>query len=60
MIVISRQAGEAIVVGHDVTVTVVSVDGDEVLLQIEGPNGTSLERGEELARMISALPENKY
>ena len=60
MIVISRLAGEAIVVGHELTVTVVSVDGDEVLLQIEGPDEISLERGEELAIITDASPRIDY
>lgn len=48
MIVISRLKGEAIVVGHEFTVTVVGIEGDEVLLQIEGPAGPSCEEGEVL------------
>ena len=60
MIVISRLAGEAIVVGHELTVTVVSVDGDEVLLQIEGPDEISLERGEELVSITNASPRIDY
>jgi hypothetical protein len=39
---------------------VVSVDGDEVLLQIEGPDEISLERGEELASITDASPRIDY
>lgn len=48
MIVIPRLKGEAIVVGHAFTVTVVGIEGDEVLLQIDEPAETSCERGEVL------------
>ncbi len=48
MIVISRLKGEAIVVGHEFTVTVVGIEGDEVLLQIDGPAEASGEFAEVL------------
>jgi carbon storage regulator len=56
MIIIPRIAGEAVVVGDQVTVTVVRIEGDEVILHIEAPGDASLERGEDLAVLPSALP----
>ncbi|HEV7225621.1 MAG TPA: carbon storage regulator [Pirellulales bacterium] len=54
MIVISRLAGEAVVVGHEITVTVVHVEGDEVLLHIDAPEGSELECCEDLANFSLA------
>ena len=53
MIIISRLMGEAVVVGDQlqVTVTVVRVEGDEVILHIDAPDEISLERGEDLATL---------
>ena len=35
MIVISRLAGEAIVIGDNITVTILEIDGDEVVFEID-------------------------
>ena len=51
MIVISRLAGEAVVVGDELTITVVRVEGDEVILHIDAPDDVALERGEDLAAL---------
>lgn len=51
MIIISRLAGESVVVGDELTVTVVQVDGDEVILHIDAPGEVALERGENLAAL---------
>lgn len=60
MIVISRLEGEAIVVGHEFTVTVVGIEGDEVLLQIDGPAEGSAQRGEDLICVPDASERNEY
>lgn len=46
MLVISRSEGDALVVDN-ITVTVVEIGADDVLLQIDGPPGTDVQRGEE-------------
>lgn len=58
MIIISRLTGEAVVVGDQlrVTVTVVGVEGDEVILHIDAPDGVSLEPGEDLVALPSTSP----
>lgn len=58
MIIISRLEGEAVVVGDQlrVTVTVVRVEGDEVILHIDAPDDISLEPGEHLAALPSTSP----
>ncbi|HUY90281.1 MAG TPA: carbon storage regulator [Pirellulales bacterium] len=51
MIVISRHEGEAVVVGMELTVTVVRIEGDKVILHIDAPDDASLELGEDLAAL---------
>src|SRR5438477_8620960 len=53
MLVLSRQRGEAIVIGDDVEITVVDVRGDKVRLGIRAPRTTSVHR-KEIYDMIKA------
>jgi carbon storage regulator len=46
VLVLSRRLGESIVIGHDVTVTVVEVRGDVVRLGIEAPRDVNVHRQE--------------
>jgi creatinine deaminase len=53
MLVLSRQRGEAIVIGDDIEITVVDVRGDKVRLGIRAPRTTSVHR-KEIYDMIKA------
>ena len=53
MLVLSRRAGESIVIGHDVTVTVLEVRGDVVRLGIAAPRNVQVHR-EEVYRELQA------
>lgn len=46
MLVLTRKKNEAIVVGNDVTVTVVEVKGGRVKLSIEAPQSVGIARRE--------------
>src|SRR5207302_8783805 len=46
MLVLSRQRGEAIIIGDDMEVTVVDIRGDKVRLGITAPRTTSVHRKE--------------
>ncbi len=46
MLVVTRKASEAVVIGEDVVVTVVSVRGDKVRLGIDAPPSVSIQRAE--------------
>ena len=46
MIVVPRKVGEGVVVGGDITVTVIEVRGDKVRPGVEIPTGMSLHRQE--------------
>jgi carbon storage regulator len=53
MLVLSRKRGEEIVIGNDITVTVLAVDGDRVKLGITAPAEVPIHR-EEIFRKIES------
>ncbi len=46
MLVLSRKKNESIVLGHDITITVVEIRGDKVRLGIEAPKEGPVHRRE--------------
>ena len=54
MLILSRHAGEAIRIGHDVRIVIIHVGGGKVRLGIEGPKHLRILR-EELYDMVSDL-----
>ena len=46
MLILTRRTGETIVIGDDVTVTVLGVKGTQVRLDINAPKETSVHREE--------------
>ncbi|MHB8897718.1 MAG: carbon storage regulator CsrA [Thermoguttaceae bacterium] len=46
MLVLSRKRGEAVVIGRDITVTVLEVRGDRVKLGFSGPAEVPIHRAE--------------
>lgn len=46
MLVLTRRAGESIVIGNDVTVTVLEVRGDQIRLGIDAPRDVPIHREE--------------
>lgn len=54
MLVLTRKVGEAIVIGDDVTVTVLEVRGDVVRLGIDAPRSVRVHREEVLAQISQA------
>jgi carbon storage regulator len=51
MLVLSRRAGESVVLGDDVTVTILEVRGDVVRVGIEAPRSVKVHRAELLAQL---------
>ena len=51
MLVLSRRAGESIVLGEDITVTVLEVRGDVVRIGIDAPRSLKVHRSELLAQL---------
>ena len=46
MLVLSRKVGESIMIGDDIKVKVIAVDGDQVKLGIEAPRSVKVDRQE--------------
>lgn len=46
MLILQRKAGEALMIGEDITVSVVSVEGNRVRLAISAPENVSILRSE--------------
>lgn len=46
MLVLSRKVLESIVIGNDIKITVVKVNGDKVRIGIEAPKGVTILRAE--------------
>jgi carbon storage regulator len=57
MLVLSRRSGESVVVGDDVTVTILEVRGDVVRLGIDAPRSVKVHRAELLAELASSNQE---
>lgn len=57
MLVLSRKLNEEIKIGDDVTVTVVSIEGNKVRLGIVAPRDTLVLRGELAGRRREAAVE---
>lgn len=53
MLVLSRRVGESIVIGNEVTVTVLEVRGDQIRVGIDAPRSVQVHR-EEVFRQLEA------
>ena len=53
MLVLSRRVGESVVVGDDVTITVLEVRGDVVRIGIDAPRSVAVHRAELLEQLES-------
>lgn len=54
MLVLSRRVGESIVIGDNVTVTVLEVRGDVIRVGIDAPRSVAVHRAELLAQLESS------
>ncbi|GAB3869170.1 hypothetical protein GCM10028801_45940 [Nocardioides maradonensis] len=57
MLVLSRRVGESVVIGDEVTVTVLEVRGDVVRIGIDAPRSVTVHRAELLAELADANAE---
>jgi carbon storage regulator len=54
MLVVSRRAGESVVIGDDITVSVLEVRGDVVRIGIDAPRSVAVHREELLAQLAQS------
>lgn len=54
MLVLSRRVGESIVIGDDVTVTILEIRGDVIRVGIDAPRSVTVHRAELLAELESS------
>lgn len=52
MLVLSRKQGEKLIIGEDVVITVLSVDGDKIKLGIDAPKTVQIYRKELLDAVV--------
>ena len=57
MLVLSRRAGESVVVGDNVTITILEVRGDVVRVGIDAPRSVAVHRAELLQELESSNRE---
>ncbi|NYE36163.1 carbon storage regulator [Nocardioides cavernae] len=57
MLVVSRRQGESVVIGDDITVSVLEVRGDVVRIGIDAPRSISVHRDELVDRPEPAEPD---
>jgi len=58
MLVLSRRVGESVVIGDEVTVTVLEVRGDVVRIGIDAPRSVSVHRAELLQELADSNQES--
>ena len=58
MLVLSRRVGESIVIGDDITVTVLEIRGDVIRVGIDAPRSVTVHRAELLADLESSNRES--
>jgi len=54
MLVLTRKAGEKIVIGDDIVVTILDVRGDGIRIGIDAPRGVKIQREEVLLAVAEA------
>jgi carbon storage regulator len=56
MLIVTRRMGETVMIGSDVTVTVLSIKGSQVRIGIAAPNSVAVHREEVYERLKNGEP----
>jgi carbon storage regulator len=59
MLIVTRRMGETIMIGSDVTVTVLSIKGSQVRIGIAAPNSVAVHREEVYERLKNGEPQHE-
>ena len=59
MLILTRRVGETVVIGNDVTVTVLGVKGNQVRLGVNAPREVAVHREEIFERIQSEHPDTE-
>jgi carbon storage regulator len=59
MLILTREVGETFSIGDDITVQILSVNGNQVRLGITAPKHIKINRAEVFRRMASRLAEQE-
>jgi carbon storage regulator len=60
MLALTRRPNETIVIGDDITITILSIHGNQVRLGIEAPKDVSIHRAEIYARIQQEAREKGH
>ena len=59
MLILTRKVGESVLIGDDISITVLSVRGNQVKLGVEAPKEVSVHR-EEIYKRIKQTKDEPY
>ena len=59
MLILTRRVGESVMIGEDVTITVLRVKGNQVRLGVNAPRTVSVQREEIFERIKNEGPESE-
>ena len=57
MLILTRRVGESLMIGNDVTITVLGVKGNQVRIGVKAPKEVAVHREEILSRIEEAAAE---
>jgi len=60
MLILTRRSGESLMIGADVTVTILSVTGNQIRIGVDAPRDVPVHREEVLRRMHQVGPERAH
>ena len=59
MLILTRNTGESLMIGDDVTITVLQVKGNQVRIGVNAPKETPVHREEIYLKVKAGVPHNK-